>query len=38
MLCRLAVGKMDYSGAEVARFIMVTTSSMNRLAGSEEIS
>lgn len=37
MFCQLAVGKMGYSGAEVARFLGVTTSSVNRLAASEEI-
>ena len=34
--CQLAVGKMGYPGAEVARFLGVTTSSVNRLAASEE--
>ncbi len=36
MFCRLAVGRMGYPGAEVARFLGVTTSSVNRLAVSEE--
>jgi len=36
MFCQLAVGRMRYSGAEVARFLGVTTSSVNRLAASEE--
>jgi putative transposase len=36
ILCQLAVGKMGYPGAEVARFLGVTTSSVNRLAVSEE--
>ena len=36
MFCQLAVGKMGYPGAEVARFLGVTTSSVNRLAASEE--
>ena len=36
VLCQLAVGKMGYPGAEVARFLGVTTSSVNRLAASEE--
>jgi len=36
MFCQLAVGKMRYPGAEVARFLGVTTSSVNRLAVSEE--
>jgi len=31
MFCQLAVGKMGYPGAEVARFLGVTTSSVNRL-------
>ena len=34
--CQLAVGKMGYPGAEVARFLGVTTSSVNRLAATEE--
>jgi len=36
MFCQLAVGKMGYPGAEVARFLGVTTSSVNRLAASQE--
>lgn len=36
VLCQLAVGKMGYPGAGVARFLGVTTSSVNRLAASEE--
>jgi putative transposase len=36
MLCQLAVGRMGYPGAEVARFLGVSTSSVNRLAASEE--
>jgi len=36
MLCQLAVGKMGYPGAELARFLGVTTSSVNRLAASGE--
>ena len=36
MFCQLAVGRMRYPGAEVARFLGVTTSSVNRLAASEE--
>ena len=36
MLCQLAVGRMGYPGAEVARFLGVTPSSVNRLAASEE--
>lgn len=39
MFCQLAVGKMGgYPGAEVARYLGVTTSSVNRLAVSDEIS
>jgi len=36
MFCQLAVREMGYAGAEVARFLGVTTSSVNRLAVSEE--
>lgn len=36
IFCQLAVGKMGYPGAEVARYLGVTTSSVNRLAVSEE--
>jgi uncharacterized protein (DUF169 family) len=36
LFCQVAVGKMGYSGAEVARFLGVTTSVVNRLAASEE--
>ena len=36
VFCQLAVGKLGYPGAEVARFLGVTTSSVNRLAASEE--
>jgi predicted transcriptional regulator len=32
----LAVREMGYTGAEVARFLGVTTSSVNRLAVSEK--
>ena len=31
LFCQLAVGRMGYSGAEVARFVGVRTSSVNRL-------
>jgi len=34
---RLAVKKMGFSGAEIARFLGVTTSAINRLANSEEL-
>jgi hypothetical protein len=36
ILCQWAVRKHGYSGAEVARFLGVTTSAVNRAAGSEE--
>jgi hypothetical protein len=36
IFCQVAVGRMGYSGAEVARFLGVSTSSVNRLAVSEE--
>lgn len=36
LFCQVAVGKMGYSGAEVARFLGVTTSAVNRLTASEE--
>jgi len=37
LFCQLAVRGMGYSGAAVARFLGVTTSSVNRLAASEEL-
>lgn len=37
LFCQVAVKVMGYSGAEVARFLGVTTSSANRLAVSEEL-
>ncbi len=37
MFCQLAVRRMGYPGAEVARYLGVTTSSVNRLAVSDEI-
>ncbi|MBM4340074.1 MAG: hypothetical protein FJ110_11050 [Deltaproteobacteria bacterium] len=37
MFCQLAVVKMGYPGAAVARFLGVTTSSVNRLAATEEM-
>src|SRR5574337_325214 len=37
VFCQMAVKGMGYSGAEVARFLGVTTSSVNRLAVSEEL-
>ena len=35
LFCQLAVRRMGYSGAEVARCLGVTTSAVNRLALSE---
>ncbi len=37
LFCQLALRRMDYSGAEMARFVGVTTSAVNRLAVSEEL-
>jgi len=37
IFARIAVKKMGYSGAEVARFLGVTTSAVNRLAVSKEL-
>jgi len=37
IFAQIAVKKVGYSGAEVARFLGVTTSAVNRLAASEEI-
>jgi len=36
LFCQLAIRKMGYPGAEVARFLGVTTSSVNRQAVSQE--
>jgi len=36
VFCQLAIGRMGYPGAEVARYLGVTTSSVNRLAVSYE--
>jgi hypothetical protein len=36
LFCRIALEKMGDSGAEVARFLRVTMSSVNRLAVSPE--
>ena len=36
VFCQLAVNKMGYSGAEVARFLGVTTSAVHRCANSPE--
>jgi hypothetical protein len=38
LLCQLAIGRMDHPGTEVARFLGVSTSSVNRLLVSEEVS
>ena len=37
LFCQLAVGKMGYPGAEVARFLGVTTSVVVRAAKTEEL-
>ncbi len=37
IFCQVAVKKMGYSGADVARFLGITTSAVNRLAVSEEL-
>ena len=37
VFCQVAVKSLGYSGAEVARFLGVTTSSVNRLAVSDEL-
>ena len=37
LFCQLALGEMAYPGVEVARFLGVTTSAVNRSANSEEI-
>jgi putative transposase len=37
MFCQLAVNKMGYSGAEVARFLGISTSTVNRMASSTEL-
>ncbi len=37
LFCQLAVRRMGYPGAEVARFLGVTTSAVNRSASSEEV-
>jgi REP element-mobilizing transposase RayT len=38
LFCQLAVKKMNYYGAEVARYLGMTTSSVNRNANAEELS
>jgi hypothetical protein len=37
VFCKLAVKRMGYSGASVARYLGVTTSLVNRYASSEEM-
>ena len=37
ILCQLAVKKLGYSGAEVARYLGITTSAVNRMANAEEL-
>jgi putative transposase len=37
LFCQLAIRKLGYSGAEVARYLGATTSSINRLANSPEL-
>jgi REP element-mobilizing transposase RayT len=37
IFCQIAVRKMGYSGADVARFLGVNTSAVNRLAVSDEL-
>lgn len=37
LFCQIAVKKMGYFGAEVARYLGITTSAVNRRAGSEEL-
>jgi len=37
LFCQVAVRKMGYSGADVARFMGMTTSAANRLASSEAV-
>jgi hypothetical protein len=37
IFCQLAVKKMGYSGADVARFLGINTSAVNRLAVSDEL-
>lgn len=37
IVCQVAVKKMGYSGADVARYLGITTSAVNRLAALEEL-
>ena len=38
LFCQVMIKKAGCSGAEAARFLGVTTSAVNRLAGGEELS
>ena len=38
IFCQIAVKRMGYSGADVARFLGITTSGVNRLAASDALS
>jgi hypothetical protein len=37
IFCQIALKKMGYSGADVARFLGINTSAVNRLAASDEL-
>jgi hypothetical protein len=37
ILCQIAVRRLGYTGAEVARFLGISTSAVNRLASQEEL-
>jgi hypothetical protein len=37
IICQVAVRKLGYTGASVARFLGMTTSSVNRMARQEEV-
>jgi hypothetical protein len=37
IFCQIAIKKMGYSGADVARFLGISTSAVNRLAVSHEL-
>lgn len=37
MLCQVAVKRLGYAGAVVARFLGVTTSLVNRIASAEKV-
>lgn len=37
IICQVAVRRLGYTGASVARFLGMTTSSVNRMAGQEEV-